>query len=306
MAPLGNAFWRRPATAFLRDIGAIPVEVPKQSLLTSRMLGEARRIGAKDVYPDRIFRPGADDFPYQDALRRMTDYYARNIIKHALARPLWDRRQSHNYNIFNSFFPSVLANYNHDGLAEAYCGRRHRVLSMHGTVGEHFGAPWVGQFLADSREFDFPMHHDGLLMGVPEGQSVELLGRLQSATAFRPDFIAVIGYSFAKIDNKHDDHVSFDWYMSHFQGYDGAIYVVDPQPAAVQAALADGLQSRKVVAVKAYWNVLSHVLMQALYSRQSPRSLSYRYEQILDRDGNGLVYPGTAAYSRNGRSFPMP
>jgi hypothetical protein len=290
MAPLGKTFWLGPSLGHLRDISAIPIDIPNHSLLTQRVLEAARGIGAADVYPGRSIRPGTDDFPYHDALQRMTDYHARTSLKHHLAKPLFKKQRSPNYEVFNSFFPSVLANYNHDGLAEAFCSRRHLVLSMHGTISSHFGSSWLGEFLAATREYDFPVPPDGLLMGVPETNTEDLSRLLLRATDFSPEFIVVIGYSFALIGNQHDDQVSLDWYLRRFRGFGGNVYVVDPNPDAMQAVLADNLRCRNVVAMKAYWNVLSHVFIQALYGPDTGRSLNYMHEKILDRDGNTKVY----------------
>lgn len=298
LAPFGTEFWSGPARTFLRDISAFPVELPRRTLLAQRLVEAGRPLRLPDIYPERPFRPGEDDQPLQDILLRLTDFYARTSLKHSIARPRYERRRNHNYEVFNAFYPSMLSNYNHDGLAEAICRPRHRVVTMHGTVEAHFGRPAVADFLATTREFDLALPPDNLLMGVPEtGDNLALLQRLQQLEMFAPAFIAIIGYTFARspVGDRHDDQISLEWLLGRFRGYTGTVFVIDPYPDATQAMLSDGLQCRNVLAVKAYWNVLSHVIMRALYGPPTRRSLNYQHEELLDRHGRGRTYPAAGS-----------
>lgn len=48
-------------------------------------------------------------------------------------------------------------------------------------------------------------------MGVPESYlDLKLARNLQIISAFSPAFIAIVGYSFARYGDGHDDQVSFD------------------------------------------------------------------------------------------------
>jgi hypothetical protein len=51
-------------------------------------------------------------------------------------------------------------------------------------------------------------------------------------------FIAVIGYSFAKVGDAYDDGVSLDWFKRRFRNFGGPIYVINPWPDELQTEMA--------------------------------------------------------------------
>jgi hypothetical protein len=91
--------------------------------------------------------------------------------------------------------------------------------------------------------------------------NVTLLRRLGAAVAVMPDFVAIIGYSFARVPDGHDDCVSFDWFRHTFRGFNGPIFVIDPYPEELASEIADAIKSLHVFGVTALWNHLSHALV---------------------------------------------
>jgi hypothetical protein len=111
------------------------------------------------------------------------------------------------------------------------------------------------------------------------------------AGAFSPDFIAVIGYRFAKVGNQYDDYVSFEYFKNRFRNFPGSIYVIDPNPEEIQYEIADRIKSFHVFGAKAYWNILSHGFMILLNGFGKHKSLYAMHEEILTQHGEDVTFP---------------
>jgi hypothetical protein len=291
-APLGRAFWTAPSLDFLRNIGGFSAEKPIHSPLTSGIIKNSSGIFLSEIFPNRALRPGNDDLLYREILRRMPNYYARLLLKHLLAKANFYDQQTHSYRILRFFAASLIANYNHDGLAAKFCGRCHRVLDMHGTIERGYGSPQVGTFLDEVREYHLPDLSDGILMGVPELWSDQRLSvKLLEIGRFVPTFIAIIGYSFARNGEAHDDHVSLAYLQHRFRGFQGSVYVIDPEPDYLRDMLSECLKSKNIFAVRARWNVLAHAMTKSLHNPCERKSLNYLHEHLLDTYGGGVAFP---------------
>jgi hypothetical protein len=180
----------------------------------------------------------------------------------------------------------MITNYNHDGIAEHLCPRFHRVLSIHGTIESEYGSPETAAFLNTAREYHLSEIEDDLLMGVSERFSdISLISRLLEMETFFPEFIAIIGYSFARRQNGHDDLVSLSYFQKRYRKFQGEVYIIDPYPEYLEDKLAGALSRAHVVGVRARWNVLSYALIKKI-TDQIPRSLNYIHEEALDRYGD--------------------
>ncbi|MGO9995804.1 MAG: hypothetical protein ACLPTF_25280 [Steroidobacteraceae bacterium] len=291
-APLGRAFWTASSLDFLRNLGGFSVSIPVHSELTRRIIDGSSNLSLSEIFPGRAFRFEDEKSFYLEILERLPDYFARTYLKHLLAKANFSRQQSDSYRIFHCFRPSLIANYNHDGLATRLAAAGHRVVEMHGSVERGYGSPEMAKFLEQVREYHLTDVEDGLVMGVPESYlDLKLARNLQIIGAFSPAFIAIIGYSFARYKDGHDDQVSLDYFKMRFQGFPGNIYIVDPAPECLQETLADAIRSRNVFPIRAYWNVLAHVFMGMVHEPISRKSLSYLHQRILDRYGGGISLP---------------
>jgi hypothetical protein len=167
---------------------------------------------------------------------------------------------------------------------------------MHGSVGREFvGSPDIKAFIEQVREYHLPEASDGILMGVPESpwRDRGLVLKLLEIGRFRPAFIAIIGYSFARNAEGHDDHVSLEYFEHRFRDFQGPVYVIDPEPDYLREMLSERLKLRGIIGVRARWNVLAHAFMKSLrapcgYGR---RSINYDYESLLDIHGGGIAFP---------------
>jgi hypothetical protein len=295
VAPFGRSFWTAAPLDFLRNLSGFSAQIPIHSELTQQIIKNSRDIKISEIFPYREIRAGTDDFPYREILQRLPNYYARLLLKHRLAKNNFVALRSDNYAVFEFFRPSLIANYNHDGLASRLCGRRHRVLDMHGSVGREFGSPQVEAIIERIREHHLPEASDGILMGILESPCRDpgLVLRLLEIGRFRPAFIAIIGYSFARNAEGHDDHVSLEYFEHRFSDFRGQVYVIDPQPDYLREMLSERLKLRGIIGVRARWNVLAHSFMKSLhapcgYERQS---INYVYESLLDTHGGDIAFP---------------
>jgi hypothetical protein len=290
--PFGSDLMTAPALDYVRNSGSFPAVVPDKAPLTRRIVAEARKVPLSLVHPDREIRPGTDDFPYLELIERLPDFHARLHMKQLLAAARFSGRRSDGYRVFRLFRRGMIADYNHDGLAYDACRRFHKVIEMHGGIEAGFGSPRMAEIIAEAREYDLPVPSDDLLMCAPESPwDVQLSRRLLDVGAFRPEVIVVIGYSFGRGEAGFDDAVSLDFLLRSFRNFPGNVYVINPNPYDLQHLLADGLRSRKVVGVPAFWNVLAHAMMVKATGARRWKPLNYTYQRILGDFGSNVSFP---------------
>jgi hypothetical protein len=146
--------------------------------------------------------------------------------------------------------------------------------------------------MAAVREFDLPVSPDGILLCVPESPlDIQLVRRLLPIRMFSPHFIAIIGYSFGRNGETYDDSVSLDCFQHAFRGFQGNIYVVNPDPDDLRDMLAETFRPKSVFGIRAYWNLLAHAFMETLSDPNGLRPLNYVYEQMLDMFGSDVAFP---------------
>ncbi|WP_147385633.1 hypothetical protein [Oleomonas cavernae] len=291
-APLGRAFWTAPPLDFLRNLGGLSVAEPTHSPLTKGIVNNSSNITPFEVFPDREIRFGYDNLLFLEIIKRIPNFYTRLLLKNRLAKANFINRKSDSYSVFRLFSPSFIANYNHDGLASRLCGRRHRVLDMHGTIEREFGSPKIEDLIESVRDEHLPDLSDDILMGVPETWADQNLAlRLLEISRTVPAFIAIIGYSFARNRDAHDDHVSLACFQSRFRGFQGNVYVIDPEPEYLRNLLSDSLKSNNIFPVRAYWNVLSHAIFESSRATGKSKSLNFIHEELLDSHGSGISFP---------------
>jgi hypothetical protein len=287
----GQDFLIGPALAYVRG-GSFPVSLPVPSVLSRKIIKVAQGVPLSHIFPDRIIRPGADEFPYQELVQRMPDGFARLYMKHDLSKVRFTKRPRDNYTAFRLFHPAMLMNYNLDGLATEYCGDVHQVMTPHGTVPKRYGSPHLVRLLEEVRDYELGLCPDGLVMSVPESyDDVNLRRCLDVMGACSPQFIAIIGYTFGRNGNDHDDWISLDRFKRSFRGFASDIFVIEPRPEPLCEMIADGVESNRVFGIRGYWNIVAHVFLEAARGRVDGRSLNYACERILDRLGDRVVFP---------------
>ena len=218
----------------------------------------------------------------------MPSAYVNFHIVHTIGKARLDQRLGHrryrNYSVFDFFPPTVLLNYNLDGIATDICGVRHRVVPVHGTVKTHLGSWDTAALVARLRDVDIGFRFDDLLLCVPEPSfgepgRPELVRHLAPMWSFEPDFVAVCGYSFASLDPTSgllfDDHESLRLFVERFKDYTGPVFVLNPSPATMEM-LEERLGARLVIDVPYKWNILSAVMVDQDSRRRDERAAARR------------------------------
>lgn len=158
------------------------------------------------------------------------------------------------------------------------------MIDIHGSIDPWYGSPDVTDLIARVREFDVSIPIGDLMRETRD--NVILLRRLGDAVAAMPDFVAIIGYSFARVRDGHDDCVSFDWFRHTFRRFTGPIFVIDPYPHELATEIAARL---------------SHAFAMHMEGRGDRRSIYADHDRSRWRYGDqhtfGFFGPGE---NRNG------
>jgi hypothetical protein len=294
-SPHGRDFWRESPLDYLRDLRSFPAIVTPRTPLTQRMI-DYSGIEIGDIFPGRELRSGTDEYPFREILKRLPDGFAREQLKHVLGRARYFARTegtiTNSYRVFRAFHPSVIADYNHDGLAQQFCGAKHAIVEMHGTIHPGYGSPEFGAWISGLREFHIALPPDDLVMGLPESWTDgRLYRRLSWVLSKAPQHVAIIGYSFAQMGSGYDDAVTLACFVRRFKDYHGPIFVVSPDPTQLCEMLSDALEIKTVYPVKRFWNVLAHAYLEALRDPDKFRSLDHAHWLLYDRHGGGKAFP---------------
>jgi hypothetical protein len=294
----GASFMAAPSLDFLEKFTAISASRTKQDLLTRRSVEAAM--------PSLLARRGERGFDLETAkavLAHMPNGVPNLHLVHELAKARLEQLENdlryRNYRIFEFFPPTVLLNYNLDGIASDICGACHQVIPVHGTVKTHLGAPDIVDLLGKVRDFGFDVSFDDLLLCVPEPAfgkpgHAELFARLSAMWSLEPDFVAICGYSFASLDPgsglQHDDHESLRLFVERFRNYAGPVYVLNPD-RSIMEMIDDRLNSPRVIWIPKKWNVLSAAMVDRILGGGRCESLRDAYSRLDDRTGGSVAFP---------------
>lgn len=297
-APLGKVFWSGPQWEYVSKFNSIPVHPSPREPLTQRMI-DFSDPNAGEPVPGRHIRQGREDLLIDAIRRRMPNGYARAKLMHSLAKPRYlvqtEGRITDSYRVFRAFAPSVVADYNHDGLAQEFGGNNHQVVEMHGAIDALYGSPETARWVTKLMEFDISLPSDDLIMGLPEvWTDLALHRRLKNVLSCVPRYVAIIGYSFAQMGESYDDAVSLACFVQKFKHYPGPIFVIAPEPTSLCEMLSEALQIRTVFSVSRYWNVLAHAYLECIRQHKNYPSVNYAHELFCDQFGINQVFPVSA------------
>jgi len=255
-------------------------------VITERI--QAHAVGQS--FDDRPLFPGTPGPPYQEMLQRLPYGGAIAAYMHQLAKQRFARRRIPNYTVLRRFCPSILLNYNLDGLASDTCGDIHLVVAMHGSVGAEYGSPGGAEWARVAQEYGLDTPHDGLHPIGPESFTDERLHRrLRVMQQRNPRFLMIVGYSFGKFEGGYDDQVSLNTLIGRFRDVPIDIYVCDPRPDDPAGMLGEELRSNRVHGFPVYWNVLAWAFSRVLAGKLDVSCLDYLHEMTLDSRGSGFL-----------------
>jgi hypothetical protein len=155
LVPIGGKLFRIAALDWLRSFSGFSPDIPAHSLLGQRIIESALVMSMFEL-TGREIGPGTEPYPIEAVLRRLPDKAARLRILFEMAKFRFGGHATDNYRVFGWFHPSLILNYNLDGLVADQCGGQHRVINAHAIVDRWYGSPSAENIISAIRQLIFP------------------------------------------------------------------------------------------------------------------------------------------------------
>ncbi|MGA9763549.1 MAG: hypothetical protein WA265_21045 [Rhodomicrobium sp.] len=167
--------------------------------------------------------------------------------------------------IFRSFRPGVVITYNVDGLLIDLPRSPHRIFDAHGSVPTFLANPIAARWLEPGIAEEIAPVFYSINIDEPERWNDILLeGKLYALERCSPDFVAIIGYTFARqADGSHNDSLSLFRFCERFSQTRGTIFVIEPFPEPLAVTLHNELKGATIVPVCASWDRLARAYVKA-------------------------------------------
>jgi hypothetical protein len=107
-----------------------------------------------------------------------------------------------------------------------------------------------------------------------------LIRKLDALWTFRPVFVAIVGYTFARQSGGHNDEVSLCAFIDRFRRARGNVFVIDPFPDLLCEQLHRQLAWATIVPVPVMWNLLAGAYLECLLGIAPGRSVAERYREL--------------------------
>ena len=159
----------------------------------------------------------------------------------------------------------MVITYNVEGLLMDLSRNPHRIVDVHGSVPTFLAKPiavgWLEPSIAEVIAPEFPH----INIDEPERwNDIRLESKLYNLDRCSPDFVATIGYTFARQgDGSHNDLVSLFRFCERFRQTRGTIFVIDLNPEPLAVTLHNELKSATIVPVIASWDRLARAYVEA-------------------------------------------
>ncbi len=184
--------------------------------------------------------------------------------------------------------PAFIFNYNVDGLATTYCGSRHAVLTPHGTIDRTLlGHPDFKEFLQYLADLEVPIPFRSRPL-LPQPEPHEITNSFFYRAAFdllpRCHSVVLIGYSFGRFGQTHDDSESLEFFAELLARNPKPIFVIDPAPGAVVEALGSRAGNCRITPVRALWERLAGAIETCVRESgfRSIHGTSVRVERVME------------------------
>ena len=265
--PLARQLDRLAASAFLAG-GSFSAHPAQPDERTRRMVAEYYAGHQWDHFDPHDHR--AELITHME-LEQAFLHELRALVKARMqAMPSADLHEIDGVRLFRAFHPGQVMVYNLDGLLAALERARHAFCDLHGTPPD---------FLADEETQDWIEVAGGTQVWeiMPEVNIDErerpdnpyLNAKLARLWTFRPQFIAIIGYTFARQpDGSINDWVSLREFIRRFRTSRGHVFVIEPIPEPLSELLHKKLLAT-IVPVPVKWNLLEPALIAILVLRRA-------------------------------------
>ena len=265
---------RQPRTFYLLGAGTSYGIVPTTQEMRQRIVDAYHDVGVYDVTPappsalfDRLIGEVRDETDLREMLLTHMPHAVLDLLsQHAL----WTPNRTVvpvQYALFDIVAaPATLFTFNLDGLASAYCRRRHEVLEPHGVIDHPWfdddeiyrelldGAAWYGVAAP---------HLTPKVLPAPELPDVILGAAYVRARQVFPRSRALIvaGYSFGDRGGILDDAPSFEFFASVLQAHPRPVYIVSGNPYELAERLRECVRSDAVYPLALRWERFTGFLL---------------------------------------------
>lgn len=173
--------------------------------------------------------------------------------------------------------PSLLFNFNLDGLARRYCSQHVKVLEAHGELDWPYLTDDVfPDLLYEVTSADYPLPRlTPKVLLEPEPGSITNSHPYAKVTSLFQRFqaVVIIGYSFSRWRSSRDDAESFEWLVELLRTYRRPVYILSTSPEELAAEISDRVRSFAVMPVGIRWYPFARALVESLRPRERLRDL---------------------------------
>lgn len=187
--------------------------------------------------------------------------------------------------VFREFRSGIVITYNVDGLLLDLPGNPHRIVDAHGSVPLFLASPsaasWIEPGVAEAIAPEFAY------INIDERErwnDLRLATKLAALNLSSPDFVAIIGYTFARQQGGNfNDWVSLYRFCKRFALTRGTIFVIDPAPEQLAVSLHNALPAATIVCVPARWDLIAKAFFDVRASGRSDGTITGRYRSLQAR-----------------------
>jgi hypothetical protein len=280
--------------------GIIPMTHQQGELIVNRHLEYGIFSGNPiEIDPQATRILGSSRFPDDQTKKALIDRLpsgAIRAISMQLMTPDKINKLSHKYIVFNKArIPSIIFNYNNDGLASRYC-KRHYILYPHSVLNDIYRSSEWDRIIDYCLLYHFePPVPSGLIL--PGREPIGIINNpafrfAEAYFEYTEDYIVIVGYSFGFNGLDVDDWVSLDFFRRNLHRYRRKIIVIDRDNSRFIAdMLSYEFKQNDIFAISADWNYLSRaILYEDCITTTYPHikekhkyDLSYIYNSIADK-----------------------
>lgn len=150
-----------------------------------------------------------------------------------------------------------------------WCRPRHVVLDPHGTIPSGFGEVFWRKLLISIQEnyLDLPRLSQvySLLLEKEDDNDPRLVSFLErcSLKALQAHHVVpIIGYSFARSGEGHDDWLSLEVFSEVLKHHSKPVYIIDPLPTYLSEMLSERIKSKRVYPFTIFWDALARAIVK--------------------------------------------
>jgi hypothetical protein len=289
--PLAGSLDRLALSAFQRG-SSFSTEAADQDDRTRRVTAQYEPNHAWDETFDRKLRPGiVDAAPGLLSHLSSIQAFLHELRVLALARqralPTAELHEIDGVRVFREFWPGQIMVYNLDGLLLELRHSQHRLFDMHGTSPDSLASPETLEWIEMGGAPDAASWFPGTNVDAAESRKDPwLIRKLDALWTFRPVFVAIVGYTFARQSDGHNDEVSLCAFIDRFRRSRGNVFVIDPFPDPLCELLHRQLAWARIVPVPVMWNLLAGAYLECLLGIAPGRSVAERYRELESSFGS--------------------